>query len=185
MGIGANMTRPAVFLDRDGVINRAFIRDGMPFPPQSLQDLEILPGVCDALVALKAHGYSIVVVTNQPDVARGTCSQEAIEGIHRRLKDELAIDAILTCFHDDSADCECRKPKPGLLLQAARNLGIDLSASFMVGDRWRDMEAGKRAGCRTFFVDRSYLERPPVAYDFRVGSLIEASTMILGPANSP
>jgi D-glycero-D-manno-heptose 1,7-bisphosphate phosphatase len=184
MGIGANMTRPAVFLDRDGVINRAFMRDGMPFPPQSLQELEILPGVSDALVALKAHGYSIVVVTNQPDVARGTSSKEAIEGIHGRLKDELAIDAILTCFHDDSADCECRKPKPGLLLQAARNLGIDLSASFMVGDRWRDMEAGKRAGCRTFFVDRSYLERQPVAYEFRVGSLIEASAMILGQANS-
>jgi D-glycero-D-manno-heptose 1,7-bisphosphate phosphatase len=185
MGIGANMTHPAVFLDRDGVINRAFIRDGIPFPPQSLQDLEILPGVSDALVALKGHGYSIVVVTNQPDVARGTSSKEAIEGIHRRLKDELAIDAIMTCFHDDSADCECRKPKPGLLLQAARNLGIDLSASFMVGDRWRDMEAGKRAGCRTFFVDCSYLERQPVAYDFRVDSLIEASTMILGPVNSP
>jgi len=184
MGIGANMTRPAVFLDRDGVINRAFIRDGMPFPPQSVQDLEILPGVSDALVALKAHGYSIVVVTNQPDVARGTSSKEAVEGIHGRLKDELAIDAILTCFHDDSADCECRKPKPGLLLQAARNLGIDLSASFMVGDRWRDMEAGKRAGCRTFFVDGSYLERQPVAYEFRVGSLIEASAIILGQANS-
>ena len=179
------MTRPAVFLDRDGVINRAFIRDGMPFPPQSLQDLEILPGVSDALVALKAHGYSIVVVTNQPDVARGTSSKEAIDGIHRRLGDELAIDAIMTCFHDDSADCDCRKPKPGLLLQAARDLSIDLSASFMVGDRWRDMEAGKRAGCRTFFVDRGYLERRPVEYDFRVGSLIEASRVILEPVNSP
>jgi D-glycero-D-manno-heptose 1,7-bisphosphate phosphatase len=184
MGIGANMTRPAVFLDRDGVINRAFIHDGMPVPPQSLQDLEILPGVSAALVALKAHGYSIVVVTNQPDVARGTSSKEAIEAIHKRLKDELAIDAILTCFHDDSADCECRKPKPGLLLQAAGDLGIDLSASFMVGDRWRDMEAGMRAGCRTFFVDRSYLERQPVAYEFRVDSLQEASTIILGQANS-
>jgi len=185
MGIGANMTRPAVFLDRDGVINRAFIRDGMPFPPQSLQDLEILPGVSDALIALKSQGYLVIVVTNQPDVARGSSSKEAIEGIHRRLEDELAIDAIMTCFHDDSADCDCRKPKPGLLLQAARDFAIDLSASFMVGDRWRDMEAGKRAGCRTFFVDRSYLERRPVAYDFRVGSLIEASRMILEPANSP
>jgi D-glycero-D-manno-heptose 1,7-bisphosphate phosphatase len=184
MGIGANMTRPAVFLDRDGVINRAFIRDGMPFPPQSLQDLEILPGVSDALIALKSQGYLVIVVTNQPDVARGTSSKEAIDGIHRRLEDELAIDAIMTCFHDDSDECACRKPKPGLLLQAARDLAIDLSASFMVGDRWRDMEAGKRAGCRTFFVDRSYLEPRPVEYDFRVGSLIEASTMILGSAKS-
>ena len=185
MGIGANMTRPAVFLDRDGVINRAFIRDGMPFPPQSLQDLEILPGVADALLALKAHGYVVIVVTNQPDVARRTSSKEVFDSIHSRLKDELALDAILTCFHDDSDDCACRKPKPGLLLQAAHDLDIDLSASFMVGDRWRDMEAGKSAGCRTFFVDHNYLERRPAAYDFRVGSLIEASGIILGQANSP
>jgi len=185
MGIGAQMMRPAVFLDRDGVINRAFIRDGMPSPPASLQQLEILPQVSEALSALKARGYLLVVVTNQPDVARETSSREAIDSIHRRLKDELAIDAILTCFHDDAAECSCRKPKPGLLLQAAHDFGIDLSASFMVGDRWRDVEAGERAGCRTFFVDRSYLERPPISYDFRVGSLFEASGIILAQANSP
>jgi len=179
------MTRPAVFLDRDGVINRAFVRDGMPFPPESLLDLEILPGVSDALIALKARGYLVIVVTNQPDVARGTTSQHVIDGIHGRLKDELAIDAILTCFHDDADDCSCRKPRPGLLLQAARRFGIDLPASFMVGDRWRDVQAGKHAGCRTFFVDRGYGEPPPTSYDFRVASLIEASRIILQPLHSP
>jgi D-glycero-D-manno-heptose 1,7-bisphosphate phosphatase len=178
------MTRPAVFLDRDGVINRALTRDGTPHPPASLQDLEILPQVPEALSALKAQGYSLVVVTNQPDVARGTSSRELVDSIHERLKSTLVLDAIFTCFHDDADACDCRKPKPGLLYRAAHDLGIDLHLSFMVGDRWRDVEAGKRAGCRTFFVDCSYHERPPNSYDFRVGSLIEASRIILAQSDS-
>ena len=178
------MTRPAVFLDRDGVINRALTRDGTPHPPASLQDLEILPHVPEALSALKAQGYSLVVVTNQPDVARGTSSRELVDSIHERLKGELGLDAIFTCFHDDADECDCRKPKPGLLFRAAHDLGIDLTSSFMVGDRWRDVEAGKRAGCRTFFVDCSYGERPPSSCDFRVGSLIEASRIILAQPDS-
>jgi D-glycero-D-manno-heptose 1,7-bisphosphate phosphatase len=178
------MTRSAVFLDRDGVINRAFIRDGTPCPPVSLRDLEILPHVPEALSALKAQGYSLVVVTNQPDVARGTASRELVDSIHERLKGELGLDAIFTCFHDDADECDCRKPKPGLLLRAAHDLGIDLTSSFMVGDRWRDVEAGRRAGCRTLFVECSYGETPPGSYDFRVGSLLEASEIILAEADS-
>jgi D-glycero-D-manno-heptose 1,7-bisphosphate phosphatase len=184
MGIGCKMTRPAVFLDRDGVINRALTRGGTPHPPASLQDLEILPHVPEALSALKAQGYSLVVVTNQPDVARGTSSRELVDSIHERLKSTLVLDAIFTCFHDDADACDCRKPKPGLLYRAAHDLSIDLPLSFMVGDRWRDVEAGKRAGCRTFFVDCSYHERPPSSYDFRVGSLIEASRIILAQSDS-
>jgi len=170
---------PAVFLDRDGVINRASIRNGAPHPPASLEEVEILPGVPAALSALKAHGYCLVVVTNQPDVARGISSRELVDSIHEQLKDELDLDAILACFHDSNDGCGCRKPKPGLLLRAADDFGIALSSSFMVGDRWRDVEAGKRAGCRTVFVDYGYDERPPSSYDFRVGSLIEASRIIL------
>ena len=178
------MTRAAVFLDRDGVLNRTFIRDGTPYPPVSLRDLEILPHVPEALSALKAQGYSLVVVTNQPDVARGTASRELVDSIHERLKAELGLDAIFTCFHDDADECDCRKPKPGLLFRAAHDLGIDLTSSFMVGDRWRDVEAGRRAGCRTLFVDCSYRETPPGSYDFRVGSLLEASGIILAEADS-
>ena len=178
------MMRPAVFLDRDGVINRALIRDGTPHPPASLQDLEILPHVPEALSALKAQGYSLVVVTNQPDVARGTSSRELVDSVHERLKSTLDLDAIFTCFHDNADACDCRKPKPGLLYRAAHDLGIDLPSSFMVGDRWRDVEAGKRAGCRTFFVDCSYHERAPSSCDFRVGSLIEASRIILAQSDS-
>jgi D-glycero-D-manno-heptose 1,7-bisphosphate phosphatase len=174
------MSRPAVFLDRDGVINRAFVRDGIPHPPASLAELEILPSVPQALRALRSHGFRLVVVTNQPDVARAVSSRAAVERIHRRLSGELPLDAILTCFHDGEDACECRKPKPGMLLQAARALAIDLPQSFMVGDRWRDVEAGRRAGCRTFFVDRGYDDDPDGACDFRVSSLPEAADIILG-----
>jgi D-glycero-D-manno-heptose 1,7-bisphosphate phosphatase len=179
------MTRAAVFLDRDGVINRAFMRDGILHPPASLQDLEILPDVPEALRTLKAYGYSLIVVTNQPDVARGTASRELIGRIHERLQNDFDLDAILTCFHDDADQCDCRKPLPGLLLRAARDLDIDLSSSFMVGDRWRDVEAGKRAGCTTFLIDCGHQERQSSSYDFRVGSLIEASRIILAQPGHP
>jgi D-glycero-D-manno-heptose 1,7-bisphosphate phosphatase len=172
------MMRAAVFLDRDGVINRTQVRARSPYPPSSLEELEILPSVPHALSTLKAHGYALIVVTNQPDVARGTSTRELVDRIHGRLKSELDLDAILTCFHDDADECDCRKPKPGLLLRAADDVGIDLSSSFMVGDRWRDVEAGRRAGCRTFFIDYGYGEAPPRACDFRVGSLVEASGII-------
>ena len=168
-----------MFLDRDGVINRAVIRAGIPCPPASLNELEILPGVHAALNALKAGGYRLVVVTNQPDVARGSTSRELVGDIHARLADTLALDAILTCFHDDSDDCGCRKPRPGLLLQAARELSLDLASSFMVGDRWRDVEAGRRAGCRTFYVDQGYEQAVPAAADYRVESLSQAASLVL------
>jgi D-glycero-D-manno-heptose 1,7-bisphosphate phosphatase len=173
------MSRPAVFLDRDGVINRVCMRGGTPRPPATLSECEVLPQVAEALSALKAHGYSRVVVTNQPDVARGNASRELVESIHARLAGELDIDAILTCFHDDGDACECRKPKPGLLLRAARDLRVDLASSFMVGDRRQDVEAGRRAGCRTFWVDSGHGGERDVACDFRVGSLFEAARIIL------
>lgn len=185
MGVRRQMMRSAVFLDRDGVINRAFVRDGIPHPPASLEDLSILPGVPEALLDLKARGYSRVVVTNQPDVARGITSRELVERIHERLKCELEIDAIFSCFHDGADHCDCRKPKPGLLLRAADELGIELCSSFMVGDRRWDVEAGRRAGCKTFLVDYGYDEKPPAACDFRVGSLIEASRIILSQPAYP
>jgi len=168
-----------MFLDRDGVINRAVIRAGIPCPPASLDELEILPGVPAASHALKAGGYRLVVVTNQPDVARGSTSRELVCDIHARLAGALGLDAILTCFHDDADDCDCRKPKPGLLLQAARELSLDLASSFMVGDRWRDVEAGRRAGCRTFYVDQGYEQSVPDCTDYRVESLWQAAGVIL------
>ncbi len=171
--------RPAVFLDRDGVINRPIIRGDRPYPPASLEELEILPGVRDALAALSEAGYWLIVVTNQPDVARGSTPRALVDSINIWLQSELPLDAVMTCFHDEVDLCDCRKPKPGLLLTAAHNFGIDLPASFMVGDRWRDVEAGQQAGCRTFFIDYGYDEKQPESYDFRVGSLLEAAQIIL------
>ena len=173
------VTRAAVFLDRDGVINRAFVRNGKPYPPSSLQELEILPGVYESLNALKALDYFLIVVTNQPDVARGTTSRTLVESMNDYLCSVLPLDTILTCFHDTADQCSCRKPKPGLLFTAAHTFGLNLSASFMVGDRWRDIEAGKQAGCKTFFIDYGYAEQQPESYDFCIGSLQEATQIIV------
>src|SRR5208282_4325915 len=170
----------AVFLDRDGVINRAYVRDGKPFPPSTLEELEVLPGVPEALQALKQHGYKLLVVTNQPDIARGKQSQETLEVMHRALTALLPLDDILVCWHTDADNCDCRKPMPGMLLEAARKHNIDLTASFMIGDRWRDIEAGYNAGCKTILIDYGYSERPPDRVpDLRVGSLREAADWII------
>ncbi|MEP6835795.1 MAG: HAD family hydrolase [Gemmatimonas sp.] len=170
--------RRAVFLDRDGVINRAFVRGGKPYPPDSVDTLEILDGVKDALTRLHNAGYQLLVVTNQPDVARGTQRLDVIEAMHERLRLELPLDEILACYHDGD-DCECRKPKPGALLAAAERLQLDLTGSFMVGDRWRDIEAGQRAGCQSVFIDYGYKEQQPVAPFARVASLTDAANWIL------
>ena len=172
--------RRAVFLDRDGVINRAFVREGKPFPPPTPQELEILPDVPKALQDLKSQGYELLVVTNQPDVGRGKQSREALDAIHQALSARLPLDDILVCCHTDQDKCDCRKPMPGMLLEAARKHNIDLSASFMVGDRWRDIEAGYNAGCKTILIDYGYSERPPDRVpDLRVGSLREAADWII------
>jgi len=178
MGIDRGVRR-AVFLDRDGVINRALVRDGKPYPPSSADGVEVLPGVLAALHRLKAAGYLLVVVTNQPDVARGTQSRDTVEAIHARLASEVPVDEFRTCFHDDDDDCACRKPKPGLILDAARAHDVDLRASIMVGDRWRDVEAGRRAGCATVFLDYGYAERRPDGPDLVARSLAEAAEWIL------
>ncbi len=170
----------AVFLDRDGVINRAFVRDGKPFPPPSPQELEILPDVPDSLRDLKAHGYELLVVTNQPDVGRGRQSREALDAMHQDLAARLPLDDILVCCHTDQDHCDCRKPLPGMLLEAASKHNIDMASSFMVGDRWRDVDAGYNAGCRTILIDYGYSERAPDrGPDLRVGSLREAADWII------
>jgi len=172
--------RRAVFLDRDGVINRALVRNGRPYPPATLSEVEILPGVRQAMLALHEKDWLLVVVTNQPDVARGTTTRAQVEAINAHLKQELPIDEFRTCFHDSGDGCSCRKPLPGALMDSARVHNIDLGASYMVGDRWRDTEAGASAGCKTFFIDYGYDEKQPESVDFRVRSLSEATDIILG-----
>ncbi len=172
--------RAAVFLDRDGVLNRAIVRDGKPFPPSGPEELEILPDVASSLHDLKSHGFALYVITNQPDVARGIQNRETIEAIHKVLTSSLPIDDIFVCYHDDTDDCACRKPKPGLLFEAQRKHNIDLSRSFVIGDRWRDIDAGHSAGCKTILIDYGYRDRksaqPPEA---TVRSLREAADWIM------
>jgi D-glycero-D-manno-heptose 1,7-bisphosphate phosphatase len=179
MGIDSPKMKQAVFLDRDGVLNRAIVREGKPYPPANLSELEILPGVEEALAALRAAGFLLIVVTNQPDVARGATTREAVEEINAALGAALPIDEFRTCFHDSESACECRKPKPGALLTAAALHDIDLRESYMVGDRWRDVEAGRNAGCKTIFLDYGYQEKQPEAVDYRAKSLPEAMKFIL------
>jgi len=169
----------AVFLDRDGVINRAIVRDGLPYPPANAAEMEVLPGVSEALAALKARGFTLLVVTNQPDVARGTTLRAAVDEMHRVLAETLPIDRFYACFHDSADGCACRKPRPGMLLDGARDFGIDLARSYMVGDRWRDCSAGHAAGCRTVFIDYGYRERQPDNPTFRASSLADAARIIL------
>jgi len=174
------MTR-AVFLDRDGVVNRAIIRDGKPYPPSSLAELRLLPGVLEACRKLREAGFALILITNQPDIARGAVSSEQVDAIHRKLRQFLQLDDVQVCPHDDADRCTCRKPRPGLLLEAARRWNIDLKSSFVVGDRWRDIEAGRRAGlAAAVLVDYGYAEGCASNPDARVSSLLAAADWILG-----
>ena len=172
--------KKAVFLDRDGVINRSVVKDGKPYPPSSIDEVEILPGVPEALEKLRKAGFLLICVTNQPDVARGTQSREAVEAIHELLLEFLPLNEILVCYHDDCDGCRCRKPLPGMLLDAAKRFSVNLKESFMVGDRWRDIETGQNAGCRTVLIEYGYEERDPSKPpDMKVSLLSEAADWIL------
>lgn len=172
--------RRAVFLDRDGVINQAIVRDGKPYPPPSVQETVIYADAREALEQLKAREFLLIVVTNQPDVRRGTTDREQVEEIHRFLGEQLPLDDFFACYHDDVDRCDCRKPLPGLMHKAAEKYEIDVKASYLVGDRWRDIEAGYAAGCRSIFIDRRYNERgSTVQADAEVSSLRAAADWII------
>jgi transaldolase len=148
--------RAAVFLDRDGVLVVPEFRDGRSYAPTTLDDFHIYPDAPPALARLKAEGYTLVVVSNQPDVGKGIIATEVLAEMNRRLFASLPVDDIRMCTHRQDEACDCRKPKPGMLLAASKELGIDLDRSFMIGDRKSDIEAGKAAGCKTVFVDLDY-----------------------------
>lgn len=171
--------KKAFFLDRDGVLNKAFVVDGIPYPPKNISELELLPGVSEAISLIKENNFEIVVVTNQPDVARGKVDKRAVEKIHEYMMELLKINNFYTCFHDDGDNCTCRKPKPGLILSAARDLNICTTCSFMVGDRWRDIGAGQAAGCECFYIMNSYDEVQPKMPFNQVSSLLESVIRVL------
>jgi D-glycero-D-manno-heptose 1,7-bisphosphate phosphatase len=174
------MLKPAAFLDRDGVLNRSFVREGKPYAPRSLPEFEILPGVLEALQRLKQAGFVLVVVTNQPDVGNGLVDRQVVEAMNEQLRQTLPVDEIIVCYHSQTAGCLCRKPKPGMLLQASETMMIDLEQSVMIGDRAGDVAAGKAAGCKTVFIDCGYGEAKPSEMDWVAGSLAEAVDQLLG-----
>lgn len=184
MGVVPLTRRKAVFLDRDGILNRAVVRDGRPFPPASVEEVEIYEDAAHACRTLRDAGFLLIVVSNQPDVARGTQQKGTVEAINSRLRAAVTLDDIRVCYHDDADACGCRKPAPGLLLEAATAWHIDLCKSFMVGDRWRDIQAGRRAGCLTVLIDHGYTESQVCEPDFRTRSLDEAVVWILGRADT-
>jgi D-glycero-D-manno-heptose 1,7-bisphosphate phosphatase len=177
MGVDTLMRR-AVFLDRDGVLNRTTVHNGVPYPPTDVEEMELLDGVPEALTLLARYSLMLIVVTNQPDVARGTQTCAAVERINQRLSEWLPLDTIFTCYHDTADGCDCRKPRPGMLIQAAEKYAIDLHQSFMIGDRWSDVAAGQAAGCRTFLLDVPYNQRQRCVPDYTVASLLEAAEQI-------
>ncbi len=179
MGIN-HVKKKAVFLDRDGVLIRTVVRNGKPFSIGKPADLQLLPDVARSLNRLRGSGFLLIVATNQPDVARGTRTQQEVEAIHNELMEQgLPIDSFCVCYHDDQDGCFCRKPKPGMLINAAEEHDLDLHASFMIGDRWRDVEAGRNAGCTTVFIDYEYDEKLRNSPDRRVESISEAVEWIL------
>lgn len=173
------MTRAAVFLDRDGVLSRAVDVDGQPRTPMVADEFEVLPEAAEACRRLRDAGYLLVVVTNQPDIARGLMDPTELLAMHSSLLAQVPLDEIRVCPHDDGDGCACRKPLPGMLRAAAADLGIDLGASVLVGDRWRDIEAGRAAGCQTVLVDHGWRERAPEGANAVARNLTGAVNWIL------
>jgi len=172
--VSAAPRKRAVFLDRDGVLIHAIVRDNKPFAVTALDQVRLIEGVAEACAKLSQLGYLLILTTNQPDVARGKISRSFVDQVNSDLAYQLKLDMVRLCDHDDKDGCNCRKPKPGLMTEPAAELGIDLGASFVVGDRWRDVEAGQRAGCRTVFIDYGYDETLGSLPDHKAPSLLAA-----------
>jgi len=169
----------AIFLDRDGVLVIPEFRGGRSFAPRKLKDFRIYPKAAESARRLKDAGYTLVVVTNQPDVGNGLIDRSIVEQMHQKLRATVPVDAIEVCYHTNVDNCDCRKPKPGMLLRAAERLGLDCRRSVMVGDRWSDVEAAKAAGCRSIFINLNYRDRRPEQPDFVVSSFTQAADLIL------
>lgn len=171
--------KPAVFFDRDGVLNQAIISNNKPYPPKNINELVIVEEANNALARLKNAGFMLFIVTNQPDVARGSTTQASVEAINDEIMQVLPIDAAYVCYHDDKDQCLCRKPLPGLLMSAAKDYQIDLKNSYMIGDRYKDIAAGNAAHCKTIWLRTNYDEPKPLLPHFTSDTLRLAVAWIL------
>ncbi|HZS18311.1 MAG TPA: HAD family hydrolase [Candidatus Udaeobacter sp.] len=181
-----DLAQRAVFLDRDGVLNRAVVQNGRPFPPSTVEAFELYDDVISGCARLKAANFLLIVVTNQPDVGRGKQNREMVEAMHLKMQSALpSLDRIEICYHAGEAHsdpCDCRKPRPGLILRAAAELQIDLAASYVIGDRWRDVDCARSAGCRSILIERDYEESLRASPDFTVRSFNDAVNTLLRDA---
>jgi len=172
------MIKRAIFLDRDGVLNETIIKEKEITSPLNLNDLKVFPEVKETLLTFKKYGYLLIMVTNQPDIARNKNTKKNVEEINNFLKNHLNLDDIFVCYHDDKDFCDCRKPKSGMLIAASKKHNIDLPKSFIIGDRWRDIEAGKNAECKTIFIDFKYQEKLKSKPDYTITSIADAKNII-------
>ena len=172
------MTKKGIFFDRDGVINKSLILNNKPYPPKSLKDFEFFENIEKTLEQVRKSGFMSFIFTNQPDVARGALGKDKIEEINKYIYSKLPINKIYCCYHDDKDNCECRKPKAGMLYEAAKEFDVDLKKSFVVGDRWRDIDAGNLAGCKTIFIDYGYSEKLKTKPDYTINKIDEIIDLI-------
>src|SRR3989344_4070411 len=166
----------ALFLDRDGIINKIIARDDKQTSPRSFEEFELTPGIKEILKEFKNRGFLNIIITSQPEVERGLVTKEEIDKMHDFIKDNLLIDDLLVCFHDDYHNCDCRKPKPGLFFGSAKKWDVDLSKSFMLGDTHKDIRAGRSAGVKTILIDTFYNQE--VQPDYRIKNFGEIFNLI-------
>ena len=174
----------AVFLDRDGVLNRGFVKNGKSYAPRNIRDFKLLPYAAGSIQRLKESGFLVIVITNQPDINNGLVTFSEVDAMHSLLRKKTQITDVFVCPHSQLENCDCRKPKPGMLIEAARKYNIDLKRSFMVGDRATDIEAGLQAGCRTIFLNRHYKESPPKHQEKTFTSINSATNFIINQKNT-
>ena len=169
----------AIFLDRDGVINEVIYHKGInkPSSPWKIDEFKFINGIEETLHRFKEKNYKLFIITNQPDIARQNIEKGVTEQINKKIFEKLPIDDIQICPHDDSDKCCCRKPKPGMIMDLAYHYDIDLDKSFLIGDGWKDMNAGSQAGCKTILIQKSYNKE--VEADFKVLDLNTAGDIIL------
>ena len=170
--------RIAVFLDRDGTLNKAYIEKGLPISPSTFDKLKLLPGVKRSIGKLKKLNFLCILITNQPNVSRGKIKKEIVKKMNNFIKKEIKLDDIFVCYHDDKHNCSCRKPKAGLIIKASKKWGIDAKKSYMIGDRWKDIYAGKKVGCKTIFINNNYKNDKRVKADLSFNSLSKAVNKI-------
>lgn len=172
------MKNKAIFLDRDGVINKIVKRDEKISSPQNLKEFEILPDASKSLGAFKKMGFLNIIITNQPDINRNLLKIEDLQKMHEYIIEKLPVDDIAFCPHVNEDNCPCRKPEPGLIFRSADKWSIDLAKSYMVGDSWKDILAGKAAGCKTFLLRKEYNKDFKTDYNFEINNLTEMINII-------